>query len=62
MYIFRSKNARDNRHPDKNHVFSVDPPSEIFDIEGDEQLRAVEERNHVGFYHDNLLKVIEDRR
>ena len=60
MYIFRSKNTRDNRFPDKQHIFSTAPPSESFDVTGDEQLRCDEEKDHIGFYHDNLRLVLSE--
>ena len=60
MYVFRSRNTRDERFPSKEQIFAKTVPTEGFKLADDDELCFNEERDYVEYFHEKLLAVLSD--
>jgi hypothetical protein len=60
MYIFRSKNKRDNRFPSRKLIFAADTTHKGFNLAEDDSLRHHHEEEHVSYFYDTYFKVLSD--
>ena len=60
MYIWRGKNSRDNRFPDRNGVYQAGRINECFNLGDDDALLLSEENDHVEKAHNNYQNTITD--
>lgn len=60
MYVFRSKNARDNRSPAVNSIFKADTIHSGFDLRGDDSFRLNAEEDYVDHFCNSFQKLLID--
>jgi hypothetical protein len=60
MYIFRSKNARDNRSPAVKSIFKADTIHSGFDLRGDDAFRLNAEDDYVDHFCHSYRKLLGD--